>query len=65
MELILEIFADILIPGIFVYPGALVRWMIFRKKSLKAYGEDIFSNVLLTLLIFSILGFAGYQLHGG
>ena len=65
MDLVLEILGDILVPFIFKYPGALIRWMIFRKKPLGDYCKDGFSNVVVTLFIFTILGFAGYQSHGG
>jgi len=54
MEIILEILSAVLL----TYPGGFIRWVIFRRKSLKDYCEDTISyNFIASAVIFITIKF--------
>jgi len=44
MQTIVEFILEVIFDWTFSYPGAFIRWLVFRKKSLKDYLDD--SNML-------------------
>jgi|DEB0MinimDraft_3_1074331.scaffolds.fasta_scaffold08941_2 hypothetical protein len=52
MEIILEILSAVLL----TYPGGFIRWVIFRRKSLKDYCEDTISyNFLASSIVIAVI----------
>lgn len=39
MELV-ELIVEVIVDGLITYPGAAIRWTIFRKKPFKKYLQD-------------------------
>lgn len=56
MELV-ELIVEVIVDGLITYPGAAIRWTIFRKKPFKKYLQDgWFINVFpLIILIATIV----------
>jgi hypothetical protein len=60
MEAVFEVFMEVILIGIFAYPGALFRWTISRlwrsKKTFKEYFDDHpYANGMLGILLFALV----------
>jgi hypothetical protein len=51
----IEIIYEFILVTLFSYPGGFIRWILFRKKSLKAYFKDDHYNNAGVFLIFILL----------
>jgi len=57
----LEFIVEFIIEYIFSYPGGFIRWLIFRKKSLKVYVNDgIFYNSAVFVAFVLLIGILVY-----
>jgi hypothetical protein len=53
---IVELIIQILIEGLIEYPGAAIRWLLFRKKPFKKYLLDnTFINLFPILVLVAII----------
>lgn len=50
MDVLYEAFVEFLL----IYPGAFIRWIIFRRRSFKSYLRDSVSHNVMTAVIFFI-----------
>lgn len=51
----MEVVFEALFEFLLIYPGALLRWVIFRRKSVKSYLEDSPSDNVLVAVVFFVL----------
>lgn len=51
----MEVVFEALLEFLLIYPGAVLRWVIFRKKSIKSYLKDLPSDNVFVAVAFFVL----------
>ena len=56
LDIILAVIVSVFVKFTFVYIGGFIRWVVFRKKSLKEYVKDDWEGNLAAFLLTVALG---------
>ncbi|MNK07628.1 hypothetical protein D3C87_255430 [compost metagenome] len=64
LEILSEIFKEVIIYGVLQFPGAAIRWLFLRKKkTFKELLKDNFElNTLVSVLAIAFISFIVYQI---